>query len=189
MHLRRLLVDNTLEGAVAPAGDDTAMVKPSRRLEIWLPMLIVACDQLSKAIVRATLRIHESVAVVPGFIDFTHVRNSGAAFGILDYSEFPFKTAIIAVIATAALVGVGMYAASLAHHQLVARIGLALIIGGAIGNLLDRIAAGSVVDFVDVYWRTYHFWAFNVADAAISVGVAIMILDMLSVGTNASKTA
>ncbi|HWF84423.1 MAG TPA: signal peptidase II, partial [Vicinamibacterales bacterium] len=81
------------------------------------------------------------------------------------------------------------YAASLAHHQLVARIGLALIIGGAAGNLLDRIWVGSVVDFVDVYWRTYHFWAFNVADSAITVGVAIMMLDMLGVGTHVSKTA
>ena len=150
-----------------------------RRLEVWLPILIVALDQLTKAAIRATVPLHESVTVVPGFVDFTHVRNTGAAFGILNYAEFPFKTAVIAVIATAALIGVGMYAASLAHHQFVARVGLALIIGGAAGNLLDRIVAGSVVDFVDVYWRTHHYWAFNVADSAISVGVAIMIFDML----------
>ena len=80
-----------------------------------------------------------------------------------------------------------LYAGSLAHQQLLARIGLALIIGGAAGNLIDRMVVGSVVDFVDVYWRTYHFWAFNVADSAITVGVAIMILDMLGVGTHASK--
>ena len=153
-----------------------------RRLEIWLPILIVAVDQLTKAMVRAMLPLHESISILPGFMDFTHVTNSGAAFGILDRVDFPFKTVVIAVIATTALIGVGMYAASLAHHQLVARIGLALIIGGAAGNLIDRIVAGSVVDFVDVYWRTYHFWAFNVADSAISVGVAIMILDMLGVG-------
>ena len=160
-----------------------------RRLEIWLPIVIVALDQLTKAIVRATVPLHESVTVLPGFIDFTHVRNSGAAFGILNGVDFPFKTVLIAVIATSALIGVGMYAASLAHHQLVARLGLALIIGGAAGNLIDRIIAGSVVDFVDVYWRTYHFWAFNVADSAISFGVAIMILDMLGVGErHASKT-
>src|SRR5207342_1221164 len=99
--------------------------------------------------------------------DITHALNTGAAFGILNTAEFPFKTVLIAVIATAALIGVGVYAASLAHHQLVARIGLALIIGVAAGNLIDRIAVGSVVDFVDVYWRTHHFWAFNVADSAI----------------------
>src|SRR5438309_4890350 len=84
-------------------------------------------------------------------------------------------------------IGVGLYAASLAHHQLVARIGLALIIGGAAGNLIDRVIVGSVVDFVDVYWREYHFWAFNVADSAITVGVGMMMLDMLGVGTHASN--
>ncbi len=150
-----------------------------RRLEIWLPLLIVGIDQLTKKIVRVTLPLHDSVTIIPGLVDFTHVRNTGAAFGILNTADFPFKTVVIALIATAALVGVGMYAASLAHHQLVARIGLALIIGGAAGNLLDRIIVGSVVDFVDVYWRNWHFWAFNVADAAISIGVGIMILDML----------
>ena len=153
----------------------------TRRLEIWLPLVIVLIDQITKAIVRSTLPLHSSVTVVPGFMDFTHVRNTGAAFGFLNAADFPFKTVVIAVVAAAALVAVGMYAASLGHHQLVARIGLALIIGGAGGNLLDRIVAGSVVDFVDVYWRTYHFWAFNVADSAITVGVAVMILDMLVV--------
>jgi len=152
---------------------------PPRRLEVWLPILIIAVDQLTKAMVRAMLPLSESVTVVQGFVNITHVRNAGAAFGILNTADFPFKSVLIAVIATAALVGVGVYAASLAHHQLVARIGLALIIGGATGNLIDRILAGSVVDFVDVYYRTYHFWAFNVADSAISVGVAIMIFDML----------
>jgi signal peptidase II len=170
-----------------PQGD--AAPPPTRRLEIWLPIVIVAIDQLTKAAVRATLPLHASREIVPGLLDITHVRNTGAAFGILNAVDFPFKTAVIAIIATAALVGVGLYAASLAHHQLVARLGLALIIGGAAGNLLDRIVAGSVVDFVDVYWRTYHFWAFNVADSAITIGVAIMILDMLEIGTHVSKTA
>jgi len=91
--------------------------------------------------------------------------------------------------AASALAAVAFYSRTLSQGQLLARIGLALIIGGAAGNLLDRIIAGSVVDFVDVYWRTYHFWAFNVADSAISVGVAIMILDMLGIGNRVSKAA
>jgi len=161
------------------AGDAAAL--PPRRLEIWLSVAIVAIDQLSKAMVRATLPLHDSRTIIPGLVDFTHVRNTGAAFGFLNAVDFPFKTVVIALIATAALIGVGMYAASLAHHQLIARVGLALIIGGAAGNLLDRVIAGSVVDFVDVYWRNWHFWAFNVADSAITIGVAIMILDMLGV--------
>ncbi len=167
---------------------ETGVAQP-RRLEIWLPILIVILDQLTKALVRARLPLHSSVTVVPGLVDFTHVRNTGAAFGILNTADFPFKTGVIAVIATAALIGVGMYAAKLSLHQRVARVGLALILGGAAGNLIDRVVAGSVVDFVDVYWRTYHFWAFNVADSAITVGVGIMMLDMLGVGTHVSKTA
>jgi len=160
-----------------------------RRLEIWLPIIIVALDQLTKAAIRTMLPLESSVIVIPGFMDFTHVTNSGAAFGILNKVDFPLKTVLVALVAIGALVGVGIYSASLAHHQLVARIGLALIIGGAAGNLIDRIIVGSVVDFVDVYWRTHHFWAFNVADSAITVGVSIMILDMLGMGTHVSKTA
>ena len=150
-----------------------------RKLNVILPLAIIVFDQLTKAIVRARLPLHESVTIIPGLVDFTHVRNTGAAFGFLDAVDFPYKTVVIALIATAALIGVGMYAASLAHHQLAARAGLALIIGGAAGNLIDRLTAGSVVDFVDVYWHSWHFWAFNVADSAITVGVAIMILDMI----------
>ena len=174
--------------AVGPPAADATAPPPPRRLEVWLPIAVVALDQLTKFIVDRTLPLHSSVTVIPGLVDFTHVRNTGAAFGILNAVDFPFKTALIAVIATAALIAVGMYAASLAHHQLVARMGLALIIGGAAGNLIDRLAAGSVVDFVDVYWRTYHFWAFNVADSAITVGVAIMILDMLGVDKRTAST-
>jgi signal peptidase II len=171
-------------------GESSAGAAPwrVRRLEIWLPIVIVALDQLTKFIVRTNVPLYSNVTVIPGFMNITHVLNTGAAFGILNTADFPFKTVVIAVIATAALMGVGLYAASLGHHQFLARAGLAIIIGGATGNLIDRITAGSVLDFVDVYWGTYHFWAFNVADSAISVGVTIMILDMLGAGTHVSKT-
>ena len=156
--------------------------------ELWLSAIVVAADQAAKALVRATLRLHDSVSVVPGLVDLTHVRNAGAAFGVLNSAEFPFKTAVITLIAVAALLGVGLYAASLPADQRVARLGLALILGGAIGNLIDRMSTGNVVDFVDVYWRDHHFWAFNVADSAITVGVGLMILDMLGVGRHVPKT-
>lgn len=165
------------------------MIGSPRRLEISVPIVIIVLDQLTKAVVRSTVPLHASVTVIPGLMDFTHVQNTGAAFGIFNASDFPFKTVLIGLVAAAALVGVGMYAASLAHHEIMARAGLALIIGGAVGNLIDRVVVGSVVDFVDVYWRTHHFWAFNVADSAITVGAAVMILDMLGIGTHVSKTA
>jgi signal peptidase II len=165
------------------------MIGPLRRLEISVPIVIIVLDQMTKAAVRSRVPLYSSVTVIPGVMDLTHVQNTGAAFGILNAADFRFKTALIALIAVAALFGVGMYAASLARHEIMARIGLALIIGGAAGNLIDRIVVGSVVDFVDVYWRTHHFWAFNVADSAITVGAAVMILDMLGIGTHASNTA
>lgn len=172
-----------------PPADGQAGRLRGHYLELWLPGLIVALDQLTKAIVRSTLPEYSSVTVIPGLVDFTHVRNTGAAFGILNAADFPFKSALIALVAVAALVAIGMYSLSLARDQLLARIGLALILGGAAGNLIDRLTVGSVVDFVDVYWRTYHFWAFNVADSAITVGAGVMILDLFGVGTHVSKTA
>ncbi len=160
----------------------------TRSLEVWVPAAVVVADQITKYLIRRSLPLHESIVVVPGLLDFTHVRNTGAAFGMLNGVDFPFKTAVIAVVALTALVGVAVYARGLASGQLLARVGLALILGGAAGNLSDRLFIGSVVDFVDVYWRTYHFWAFNVADSAITVGVGVMILDMIGAGTHVSKT-
>ena len=180
-------MDNAINEQALSPGEVGAAATPRRHLEVWLPMVIVSVDQATKAMVKQALPLHDSVTIIPGVIDFTHVLNSGAAFGILNGVDFPFKTVAIAVIAMAALVGVGLYAASISHHQLVARVGLALILGGAAGNLIDRVLFGSVVDFVDVYWRSHHFWAFNVADSAISVGVAIMILDMLGVQSRSAS--
>lgn len=169
--------------------DAALMAQPRlRAFELWLPAAIVVLDQVTKAIVRARLTLHESVAVIPGVLDFTHIRNTGAAFGFLNAVDFPFKTAVIAVISTVALVAVALYARSLSHTQMIARAGLSLILGGAAGNLLDRLTIGSVVDFVDVYWRSHHFWAFNVADSAITVGVCLMILDMMGTSTHVSNT-
>lgn len=157
------------------------------RVEIWLPLAVVVLDQVTKWLVRTRIPMYGSVEVIPNFLDLTHVRNTGAAFGFMNGIDFPGKTIVIALVAICALIGVSLYAGTLAREQLVARLGMALIIGGAAGNLIDRVFMGSVVDFVDAYWGTFHFWAFNVADSAITVGVALMILDMIGTGTHASN--
>jgi signal peptidase II len=154
----------------------------SRQLDLWIALSIIVADQIVKAIVRREIALNESITVIPGFFDLTRVHNTGTAFGFMNATDFPFKTVILACIAIGALAALAMYAATLPGHQWLARIGLALILGGAAGNLIDRIAAGYVVDFVDLYWSGWHFWAFNVADAAITVGVAFMILDLLGAG-------
>jgi signal peptidase II len=152
------------------------------RAELAVASLIVALDQLAKLVVRSSLELHESVEVIPHFFNLTRVHNYGAAFGLMNASAFPFKTVLLAIVAALALAALTWYGASLPAAQRLARAGLALVVGGAAGNLIDRLGAGYVVDFVDLYWRGWHFWAFNVADAAITVGVSLMILDMLQLG-------
>jgi signal peptidase II len=154
----------------------------ARPYEILTIAIVVALDQLTKEAVRRTLALYEHVAVIPGFLDITHVRNTGAAFGLLNAAEFPYKPLVMIGVAAIALVAIAVYATQLGFHERLARFGLALILGGAFGNLIDRAVAGYVVDFVDVYWGTAHFWAFNVADAAITVGAVLVLLDMIGLG-------
>ena len=154
----------------------------TRHLELWIAALIVIVDQITKVIVRGQFALYEGTTVIPGFFDLTRVHNTGAAFGMLNGVEFPYKTVVLSVVAGAALIGLGFFAAGLPAVQWLSRWGIALIIGGAAGNLIDRIALGYVTDFVDLYWQGWHFWAFNVADAAITVGVALMLLEMLGIG-------
>jgi signal peptidase II len=159
----------------------------ARRLEVFIAVVVVALDQATKAMIRPAIALHDSVEVIPGFLDLTRVHNTGAAFGMLNAAQFPFKTAVLALVALVALGGVAWYASTVPLHERLARIGIAGVLGGAIGNLIDRATAGYVLDFVDAYWNGWHFWAFNVADAAISVGVVFMILDILGLGRRASN--
>ena len=154
----------------------------ARRLQISIATTIVVLDQAVKALVRARLEYGEIVVVVPNLLNLARVHNTGAAFGMLDPVDFPYKAAVMIVLGLAALAGLALYAATLPPEQWLSRMGLAMVVGGAAGNLIDRVTAGYVLDFVDVYWRGWHFWAFNVADASITVGVALMILELLGVG-------
>jgi len=153
-----------------------------RPLLLWVVGLVVVLDQLVKSAVRPRLGLFESYTVIPGFFSLTRVHNTGAAFGLMDSLDFPFKAAVLALLQTTALVGLTVYVAMLAPEQRLTRAGLSFVIGGAIGNLVDRIRFGYVLDFFDFYRGGWHFWAFNVADAAINIGVALMILDMLGAG-------
>lgn len=167
------------DGPAVPAAGHRVLV---RSVEIVTIVVVLVLDQLTKIAVRQTLPLHDAVNVIPGFVDITHVRNTGAAFGLLNAADFPYKPAVMIAIAAAALVAIAAYGAQLGLHERLARFGLALILGGAFGNLIDRAVAGHVVDFVDVYWGDAHFWAFNVADAAISVGAGLVLLDMFGLG-------
>ena len=164
---------------VPPAIEPAPLV---RTHEVALIGTIVVIDQLTKFLVRATIPLYEKRVIIPDVLDVTHVQNTGAAFGLLNAADFPYKSAVMIGIATLALVAISIYARQLGAHERLSRYGLALILGGAFGNLIDRAIAGYVVDFVDVYWGEAHFWAFNVADAAITIGAILVLLEMLGVG-------
>jgi signal peptidase II len=159
-----------------------------RRLELAIILTVVVLDQVTKMLVRNALALHDSVEVIPGLLDLTRVHNTGAAFGMMNGVDFAFKTVVMSMVALAALGGVAWYALSVPFADVVARIGIAGVVGGAVGNLIDRASAGYVLDFVDAYWNGWHFWAFNVADAAITLGVGCMILDILGLGRRASNS-
>ena len=166
-----------------PTAPATARREPfARPFELGLIALIVIADQVTKALVRANLSLGESRTIFAGWLDLVHVQNTGAAFGLLNNVDFPFKPYVMIAIAGLALVAIAAYGTQLGFQDRLARLGLAIILGGAVGNLTDRAVFGHVVDFVDVYWNDVHFWAFNVADAAINIGALLVILDMLGLG-------
>lgn len=169
--------------------DDTTTEEVRRRfgLSLWLCGTVIAADQITKALVRATLSPLESRTIVPDLVDFIHVQNRGVAFGILNdvNMNHGVKAVLTTALAALALVGIAFYARHVHHHEKLARLGLSLILGGAIGNLLDRVRVGYVLDYVDVYWRGWHFWAFNIADASITIGAILVFLDLLLVTRHA----
>jgi signal peptidase II len=140
---------------------------------------VVALDQFTKSLVDRFMTLHETRAIVSGLLDLTYVRNRGAAFGILAEAHFPHQSLAFALVGIVALVAIVVYALRLPPGSRLPQTALALVMGGALGNLVDRARHGFVIDFIDAYWGPHHWPAFNVADAAISVGVTLLVLDML----------
>lgn len=136
----------------------------------------LAFDQASKAQVMLAMRLHESIPIIPGFFNLTYIRNPGAAFGLLASSSSLFRFIFFGFTSLFALVLLGLIFYRLRQDDWVGQLSIAGILGGAIGNLLDRLRFGEVIDFLDFYLHGYHWPAFNVADAAISVGVVFLIV-------------
>jgi len=143
---------------------------------LLISLAVLVLDQWSKWLVEIHISDHASIEIIPGLLSFTHVRNTGVAFGLFATGGNLLGTLTLTVLGIAALVFVGYYFRVVPRHDRTLLVALALVIGGAVGNLLDRIAAGAVTDFVDFYYGTYHWHTFNVADSAISVGIGLMIL-------------
>ncbi|MDX2426993.1 MAG: signal peptidase II [Cycloclasticus sp.] len=142
---------------------------------LWLSALVIVLDQISKLWVVKHFDLYESVALLPS-VNLTYVHNTGAAFSFLSsaggWQRWFFIA--IALIATTILM---IWLSRLKRSERWMAVTLSLILGGAIGNLYDRISYGYVIDFIDVYYKTWHWPVFNVADSAISVGIVMMLID------------
>jgi len=145
---------------------------------------VILLDQLTKSWIIATLRLHEGFAVVDGFFNIIHVRNPGAAFGFLAEASPAFRSVFFLVVTLAAILLILHYLRHTLRQTGIEKLSLvsslALILAGAVGNLIDRIRFGEVVDFLDVYVGAYHWPAFNVADASISTGAAVLAISLFA---------
>lgn len=152
----------------------------------WLIATIVVADQVTKLLVQHYIPLFGSVTVIPGLIDLVHIQNAGVAFGIMNDVEHPLRSTVTTGLALAALAGIVYYSRQMRPDERMARVGLSLILGGAVGNLIDRFRIGHVVDFVDVFRGDWHFWAFNVADAAITCGAVLIFVELFFPSHDAS---
>ncbi|MGA2631116.1 MAG: signal peptidase II [Terriglobia bacterium] len=160
-------------------GGPTPVRKRTRALYAALAILIALADQTTKFLVERGIPEHALIPVIPGLLNLTHSKNPGVAFGMFSDSPAPWKTALLVVV-SAALLAVVVYTVWRARElHWASGVGVALIAGGAISNLADRVRAGLVVDFVDAYFRSYHWYTFNLADSAIVVGACFLVVHLL----------
>jgi len=164
---------------------------------------IVLLDQWTKALVRQRMHLQESIPIIPHLFNLTYIRNPGAAFGLFVGMDKSYRTLFFLLITVAAIVVIGYFflasilddrrlarsgGSAASWHNRWLRIGLALVFGGAIGNLIDRMRYGEVVDFLDWYLGAYHWPAFNVADSSITIGVSILLAAAFFLATPADST-
>jgi signal peptidase II len=142
-------------------------------------LVVIVLDQITKAIVLARMELHQSISVIDGFFSLTYVRNTGAAFGIFAGRFDELRVPFLLTVSVVALVVLFWFVRTVPAERRALLVACGGVLGGAIGNMIDRAAYGEVIDFLDVYVGEYHWPAFNVADAAITVGVIALCLDAL----------
>jgi signal peptidase II len=152
---------------------------------VLLAGLVATADQLSKHLVTKSINLGSGVVWVPGFINIVHARNTGAAFGIFSETGAGFRSTLLLLVSLVALLAILGLMFSSKNMDYCLLTGFSLFFGGALGNLVDRIRLGEVVDFLDLYVGNYHWPAFNVADSALCIGVGFFLLHAMK-GTDRS---
>ena len=150
------------------------MSAKSKLVFSWVTVILIA-DQLTKFIVDQTMPLHHSIPIIEDLFSLTYIRNTGAAFGILSGSAAAFRLPFLLLFSMVAIVFIVLMLRRLPDRETGLITALAFILGGAIGNLIDRIAYGEVIDFLDFYWSRFHWPAFNLADSFITIGVLITV--------------
>src|SRR6201987_4594035 len=160
-----------------------------RRFHFLIAFLVVVIDRLTKWAVARNISLHDGIQIIPGFFRLTHVENRGAAFGLFADSPAQWKIAMLVLFSIVALVIVLALLWRNSHAMTTTGIGLALILGGAAGNLWDRLVSGRVVDFLLFYVGQYQWPAFNIADSAIVVGAGLLVFEILFTKAPAQEKA
>lgn len=150
-----------------------------RKHHFLIVLTVLLLDRLTKFLVIRYIALDDSISIIPGFFRLTHLENTGAAFSLFADSTSPFRTGLLIAVSVAALIIVGLLLWTRRHNFNTTTLALSLIMGGAIGNLWDRLADGKVTDFLDFYIGTQHWPPFNVADSAIVVGALLLLIRTL----------
>jgi signal peptidase II len=160
-----------------------------RKYHFFIALLVIALDRVTKWAIAQKLSLHDSITVIPGFFRIIRTENRGAAFGLFADSPSEWKVGLLILFSLVALLIVSALLWKNSHSLTTTGIGLALILGGAIGNLWDRVVSGHVVDFLLFYVGQYQWPAFNLADSAIVIGAGLLVFEILFTKAPTQKTA
>jgi len=155
------------------------MKNSARAVYLLIALIVVLLDRWSKHVVAQRIALYSHIQIIPGFFQLTHTENTGAAFSLFADSAAPWKTGLLIAFSVIALLVVSVLLWKNNHAHIATGVGLSLIMGGALGNLWDRIARGRVVDFLLFYVKRYQWPVFNLADSAIVVGAGLLMLEIL----------
>jgi len=154
-------------------------VNPKYRPALIIGGTVLVLDQITKALVNNLMQLYQSVEIVPNFAHLTYLKNTGAAFGFLAGARSPLRILFFVLVSSVAIGCVLYLLKNLRSGRMAPVVSLSLILGGAIGNLIDRLRMGEVIDFIDLHWHHLHWPAFNVADSAITIGVILLFIQMV----------
>src|SRR5580658_4175695 len=151
----------------------------ARAFYLLIALIVLLLDRWTKHVVAQRIRLYAHIQVIPGFFQLTHTENTGAAFSLFADSSAPWKTGLLIAFSGIALVVVSVLLWKNERAHVATGVGLALIMGGALGNLWDRLARGRVIDFLLFYFKRYQWPVFNLADSAIVIGAGLLVLEIL----------